>query len=592
MRALYAAGPMLDLRVYRVAFIPAILALALAAFSLADRPRGATTVLSPDAFDGARALRELNRLARGFPERAPGGAGDQALADRVARDFRAARMTVDERSFEASTEVGRRTLTTVVGRRQGVSARQIVVLAHRDARAGPSTAALSGTAALLELARVFRGRKLRQTLVLVSTSGGSAGNAGAAEFARDPDGSVEAVIVAGDIAGRGVRKPIVVPWSQWFGVAPLELRRTVEAALREETRIDSEAVSAPIQFLRLAMPLSLGEQGVVDARDIPSVLVQASGEQGPGDERAVSPERLEEFGRGLMRSVTALDTGGDNADGDRDYLIVQRKLLPAWAVQAVIAALILPALLLAIDAMARGRRRGYRVGEAVAWVLAGVLPFLAVAGVLLALAMLGVLSLPPAPVEGGAIAFEAGRIAIVAAVLLALVGAWLGLRRLAIRALDLRARPTEPDTGAALSLVLALVAVVACVLNPFAAALLLPALHLWPFATATETAPPRWLGATLLAVGLVPAVLVAIYYAAQFGLGPLELLWTGVTVVGGGALPVIWVVLWCVVLGCVAGAIASVRARTGARTAEGDLRAAPSYAGPGSLGGTESALRR
>ena len=48
-------------------------------------------------------------------------------------------------------------------------------------------AQLSGTAALLELARVFRaGRSLRRTLVLVSTSGGTAGLAGAREFAKHP----------------------------------------------------------------------------------------------------------------------------------------------------------------------------------------------------------------------------------------------------------------------------------------------------------------------------------------------------------------------------------------------------------------------
>ena len=57
------------------------------------------------------------------------------------------------------------------------------MLAHRDA-AAPGRAELSGTAALLELARLFRQRDLRKTLVLVSTSGATTGFAGARAWAR------------------------------------------------------------------------------------------------------------------------------------------------------------------------------------------------------------------------------------------------------------------------------------------------------------------------------------------------------------------------------------------------------------------------
>src|SRR5207248_2379370 len=78
-----------------------------------------------------------------------------------------------------------RTLRDVVGVRAGLSERQIVVVAHRDALWRPATADLSGTAALLELARVFNGRTLNKTLVLASTSGGSGGAAGAAALADD-----------------------------------------------------------------------------------------------------------------------------------------------------------------------------------------------------------------------------------------------------------------------------------------------------------------------------------------------------------------------------------------------------------------------
>ena len=73
-------------------------------------------------------------------------------------------------------------LVTVVGTRPGLSERRIVVLA---APRRPGLADLSGTAALLELARVLKGRELRKTLVLVSTSGSTTGFAGARAWARD-----------------------------------------------------------------------------------------------------------------------------------------------------------------------------------------------------------------------------------------------------------------------------------------------------------------------------------------------------------------------------------------------------------------------
>ena len=52
-------------------------------------------------------------------------------------------------------------LETVVGLRPGLSSRRIVVLAHRDSLDSPGLADLSGTAALLELARIFRTRAPR-----------------------------------------------------------------------------------------------------------------------------------------------------------------------------------------------------------------------------------------------------------------------------------------------------------------------------------------------------------------------------------------------------------------------------------------------
>src|SRR6476620_2344637 len=80
----YPRPEVLDVRVYRAAFLPALVALFVAAFSLADRPPPATTSQAADAFDGSRAYgtseppqrNSLRELARAFPGRTPGSPGD------------------------------------------------------------------------------------------------------------------------------------------------------------------------------------------------------------------------------------------------------------------------------------------------------------------------------------------------------------------------------------------------------------------------------------------------------------------------------------------------------------------------------------
>ena len=102
-----------------------------------------------------------------------------------------------------------------------------------------------------------------------------------------------------------------------------------------------------------------------------------------------------------------------------------------------------------------------------------------------------------------------------------------------------------------------------------------------------------------MAAGLLPfAILLAVLDAA-FGLGLIDTAWFGVLLVvaGGHASPLSWV-LWSVVASCVAGAVTIAwrgRARVGASGRPGsDQRCAgrSTYAGPGSLGGVESSLRR
>jgi hypothetical protein len=131
--------------------------------------------------------------------------------------------------------------------------------------------------------------------------------------------------------------------------------------------------------------------------------------------------------------------------------------------------------------------------------------------------------------------------------------------------------------------------------NPFAALLLVPALHLWMWVVDPEMRPPALVRLMLILVGLVPPVLIAMYYASALGLGPIGMAWNGVLLLAGGHVGPVVALEWSFALGCFASVavIASQSHRQDhAEPAPVTIRGPVTYAGPGSLGGTESALRR
>ena len=164
---------MLDPRVYRAGLIVAALALVVLGFSLRN-PQGALApTLAPEAFNGQNAYGTMQALAGSnqYPDRAPGSSGDDALATYVGEKLSQDQFTVSTDTFSGRTVMGTRTLENVIGVRLGQHSGSIVIVAPRDAAGAPAVAAMSGTATLLELARVLQGETLNRTVVLASTSG-------------------------------------------------------------------------------------------------------------------------------------------------------------------------------------------------------------------------------------------------------------------------------------------------------------------------------------------------------------------------------------------------------------------------------------
>jgi hypothetical protein len=610
----------LDVRVYRAAFVPALVALFLAAFSLTDRPAPATSPLAADAFDatvafgdGARPERNsLNELARSFPARLPGGPGDDALAERVASTLAQPDAGTSRPAFQVtrtSVPSGAGTVETVVGVRPGTSSRRIVVLANRDARsspAHPARAELSATATLLELARLFRQRDLRKTLVLVSTSGATTGFAGARAWAEQAAGDpIDAVLVLGDVATAGGRKPWVVPWSTGSSPAPLGLQRTLESALRTEVAPNPGGARAFGQWMRRAVPLTISGQGVAVAAGLPAVLVGASGERGPAPDAPVSRARLRSFGRATLRAVTAID-GVGSVDDDRagrrppfagtQGIVTLRNVLPDWAVRMLVGTLLAPALLAAVDGWFRARRRRLSVERWAGRIVLGALPLVLAWLWLRLLGATGALSVPGAPVAPSAFPLGApGAIAAVSALAVALAGRF-GVRPLLLRRLPVTGSPAAGGLAAATGLLVTLVAALVWVANPYAAALLLPAAHLWLLAAAPGSRLRGAAGALAAVLGLVLPGLAVVYYARALGLGPLDLGRLGVLVTADGHVSpwtALAVAIWLACLGALLTILRTSHRVTAAAEPEKPRTRGPAgYAGPGSLGGTESALRR
>jgi hypothetical protein len=589
----------LDPRIYRTGLVAVALAALVLAFSLDDQQGSLSTTLAPEAFNGGHAYATMTRLAREYPDRRPGSRADRAIASEVTRLMSATGFFVSRSRFEAQTADGRRVLENVTGVRPGTTPGSIVIVAHRDALQAKANAEASGTAVLEELTHVLAGETHRRTIVLASTSG-SSGASGALELARSLGQPVDAVVVLGDLAGTGVRQPVAVPWSDSQAVAPPMLRNTVATALSQQARLASEASSVGGQFAHLAFPFTATEQGPFGVVGQPAVLMSVSGDRAPAADEPTSRARISAMGRAVVQTISALDSG-PTVPAPSAYLLFDGKVVPAWAIRLFVLALIVPVLMATIDGMARARRRGHPILRWVGWVLCGALVFLPALALVLAAKLVGAIhASPPGPVGAGAIPPHGTGIAVLAVLACTIALCLLVLRPLLIRLGRLGSvgwigDEAAPGAAAGLLLVLCAVTLAIWLTNPFAAALLVPALHFWLWVVAPDLRFRRVVAFALIVGGFVAPALVIAYYALVLGLDPGGLAWSAVLLVAGGHIGVLVALEWSVVLGC-ALSLLLIAPRSARKAPVQErpvtIRGPVTYAGPGSLGGTKSALRR
>ena len=232
---------MVNMRLYRLAFLPTLAAIVAIMFSLEGAPTALEPATPPATFDGKRAANQARQIVAAAPQRPPGSSGDEAVADLVADRFsEIAAGSVTEQGFEADFEGADVSLRNVLLTLPGDAARTIVVLAARDSARGPGAASsAAATGVLVELANALGLAGHEKTFVLASTSGTAAGAAGARELLEGlPErDSVEAVIV---ISQPGASERRAAVRGQRARAARLE-RATCSSARTAELAVATQA---------------------------------------------------------------------------------------------------------------------------------------------------------------------------------------------------------------------------------------------------------------------------------------------------------------------------------------------------------------
>lgn len=552
---------MLDLRLFRVSLVPVLVMLAIVAFSVRPLPAPLTSGIPPAAFNGARAFSVLRHLEGRFPRRREGSPADRALGSLIA-----SRLAGD--GYAVATAAG-----AVVATQPGSGSSSLVLLADRS---GAGAAALSGTAALLELARDLAARGELRPLTLVVTDGAAV---------PPLSGRVAAAIVLGDLAGTQARSPSEIPFSNDGSAAPLELQQTLAHWLPG----NPGRPGVLDQLAEFALPFSATAQASLLDAGIPAVLAQQSGERGPGADEAVSQARLAAFGRAIASTLAALERAPVPSRATRD-LTLSGDRLAGWNIRALVAALLFATALPALDVFARARRRSVPLLRSLAWLLLWAAPVGATLLFIKLLGQLGALgTLPASPVL---LAPGASGVGVLVATL-----AFFALACMArVKLIRWPAPELEDGSGAAVAVVCVATALALAlwIANPYTAALLALPLVLWlPLLTAERERERHPLAVlTWLALSLVPLGGVLAIEALSLGLGPLRFSGSWLALLASGQLGLSGFLVLSLA-GALLLATAILAVRSNRLMLRDDLRLTTrgpvTYAGPGSLGGTPSA---
>ena len=153
-----------------------LLASALA-FACGEQEAASPPAAAASQFDGARAFADLEALVRIGP-RPAGSPGATRVRALIRERLRQAGWLVEEHAFDAQPPDGKPVpMVNLIARREGARPERVLLITHYDTKEIPgidfvgANDGASGTAVLLELARVFGGRELPLAIELVFADG-------------------------------------------------------------------------------------------------------------------------------------------------------------------------------------------------------------------------------------------------------------------------------------------------------------------------------------------------------------------------------------------------------------------------------------
>jgi hypothetical protein len=545
-----------DLRLYRIAWLPVLLAVVVLMFSLEGAPEPIEPVAPPGTFEPDRAARQAREIVSAAPAREPGSDGDAAIAGLVANrleDIRAGATT--EQRFDGSFDGDDVELTNVLLTLPGDSERTIVVLAPRDAATGPGAASsAAATGILIELANVLGVAGHEKTIVFASTSGGAQGAEELLANLPESD-TVEAVIAIYQPGAVERRPPFVLTGSTGETSAPVQLERTAELAVETQAQETSSHPSGLAQLAHLAIPSGLGPQAPLIAAGFDAVAISSAGERPlPATEDGLedlSQEAIDAFGRAAQLTIGAVDVSLTELEhGPGTHLELGDNLVPGWTLALLALTLLLPTAVAAVDGCARGARHRQRLGGGLAWAAARALPLLGALAIVYLLAIFGAVPSPPFPFDPGL--YEAGGRAVVAFTL-ALIAA--AASALLLRRLGVTARRSPDSALPALGAVAVIAALIVWLANPYLALLVAAAAHVWLIAVGAPSATRRAGVLVGAALSCLPLVLALVAISSDLELGATAP-WTFTLMLADGQIGFVVAVAGCFLGGALLGTAA------------------------------------
>jgi Peptidase family M28 len=527
---------MIDQRLYRLSFLPALAAVVVMLFSLQGVPSAVEAPVSLSGFDSEAAAGTARKIAETSAERTPGSDADAAVADLVGERFsEIASAELSEQPFSGSFEGEDVELRNVIATLPGESARRLVVLAPRDSANGPGVASsAAATGVLLGIAETFGGASHRKTLVFVSTAGGGDGATGAQEFADHyPERDlIEAALVISQPGASEPEPPHVIPWSAGPQSTALQLTRTAAGPVSAELSRPAGLEGTLGQLLRLALPSGLGEQGPLIEQGIDAVAISSSGERpltpAEDDTSSLSETTLGEMGQAAQTILLALDTlEGPPEHGPGAYVTLAGNLIPGWSIALLALALLLPAAIAAGDGFARALRRGHARPRDLGWVAGRSLLFVGALLLTYLLAVIGVLPRPRFPYDPGRFPLDWRAVLVLVLLAGALAGAWVATRPLSV--------PRRADTeglATAAGTILCAGSLGLWLLNPFLALLAVPAAHAWMAPAVRDPQLRLGLTAGAVAISILPALVALVWLAGTLEVGA-TVPWQVLLMVGG-----------------------------------------------------------